>query len=253
MCLIIRTTGPNLNNAEVQHYTTNQDNICLSGSGYLWIRPQRDSSGAWTSGRVEGKKSFTCPPGHAMIMQARLCAGYAPPSNQAGIWPAFWALGQDIREGTPWPGCGEWDIYEAAGGVPYTIATLHYSDTSNTNHFMLGGFGAAQTAVSFSSPGGRRAGAPAFHTFAIIVDRRPGTWQKETLTWTVDGRSFFKITGSQLNEQQWDSVAHKAFFPILNVAIGTMIPVGDQQPNQSTSTGLPVGMQVDYVGVYQSS
>ena len=200
---------------------------------------------------------FACnQAGHAMIMQARLCAGYAPEAKQSGIWPAYWALGQSIREGIPWPGCGEIDIYEAAGGQPYTLATLHYSDASNRTHFQTGGFGIAQQNVSFnrfSSDHARpRIGASEFHTFALTVDRRASSWQQESMSWSIDGRTFYRVTGSQFTYDQWATLAHKPFFPIFNVAVGTMIPVGDQQPNADTGTGLPVGMQVDYVAVYYS-
>lgn len=185
-----------------------------------------------------------------MIMSARLCAGYAPVSQQAGIWPAFWALGQSIREGIPWPGCGEIDIFEAAGGQPWTIATIHYSDSGDVNHFMLGGIGVAQTPISFNKPSGPRMGAPNFHTFALTIDRRV---QPETMSWSIDGAApFFTITSSQVDPQQWTTLAHDPMFPILNVAVGTVIPVPDPQPTASTGTGLPVGMQVNHVAVYNS-
>lgn len=185
-------------------------------------------------------------------MQARLCAGYAPVSKQAGIWPAFWALGQSIREGVPWPGCGEIDIYEAAGGQPWTIATVHFSDTGDTNHYMLGGLGAAQAAVSFDNPSAASGGSKAmFHTFSLTIDRRQVS--SETMSFSIDnGAPFYTIGSSQLSPQQWDTLAHQPMFPILNVAVGTVIPVPDPQPNQDTGTGLPVGMQVNYVAVYYS-
>lgn len=251
--VLVSTAPPNVvNNHEVQNYSTSPRNVSLSGgSGALLIRPQRDEiTGAWTSGRLECNNSFACPPGKAMIMQARLCAGYAPVSRQAGIWPAFWALGQSIREGVPWPGCGETDIYEAAGGQPWTIATIHFSDTGNTNHYMLGGIGAAQAAVSFTSSVGERAGTPVFHTFALTIDRRI---TPETMSFSIDNSApFYTIASSQLSPQQWDILAHQPIFPILNVAVGTVIPVPDPQPNQDTGTGLSVGMQVNYVAVYYS-
>ena len=204
-----------VNNHEVQNYTTSPDNVTLSGNGALWIRPQRASIGAWTSGRLECNKSFACPPGKAMIIRARLCAGYAPTTSQSGIWPAFWALGQSIREGIPWPGCGEIDIYEAAGGQPWTIATIHYSDSGGVNHYMTGGSGAAQTAISFNSSRSRRMGAPAFHAFSLTIDRRISP---ETMSWSIDGNPpFFTVTSSQLTPEQWDTLAHKPMFPILNV------------------------------------
>lgn len=186
-----------------------------------------------------------------MIMSARLCAGYAPEWQQAGIWPAFWALGQSIRQGIQWPGCGEIDIFEAAGGQPWTIATIHYSDSGDVNHYMLGGIGVAQTPISFNIPSGPRAGAPNFHTFKLTIDRRVSP---ETMSWGIDANTpFFTINSNQVDPQQWNTLAQQPMFPILNVAVGTAIPVPDPQPNSNTATGLPVGMQVNHVAVYYSN
>ena len=35
-----------------------------------------------------------------------------PNMTPEGIWPAFWALGNNINSGVAWPTCGESDILE---------------------------------------------------------------------------------------------------------------------------------------------
>lgn len=57
------------------------------------------------------------------------------------------------------------------------------------------------------------------------------------------------------NYNLWQNSAYQAFFPILNVAIGTNFPRAENggQPNSSTATGLGSGMQIHYVAFYQSS
>lgn len=47
----------------------------------------------------------------------------------------------------------------------------------------------------------------------------------------------------------WGRVAHKSFFPILNVAVGSNFP-GGGYPYEHTTTGLGSGMQVKYVAFY---
>lgn len=42
---------------EVQTYTADPSTIALDGRGNLTITPRRDSAGAWTSGRVETRRS----------------------------------------------------------------------------------------------------------------------------------------------------------------------------------------------------
>lgn len=64
---------------------------------------------------------------------------------------------------------------------------------------------------------------------------------------------FFSVKGSDVGDAEiWGRVAHKSFFPILNVAVGSNFP-GGGQPDEHTTTGLGSGMQVKYVAFYQRS
>lgn len=228
-------TGPNSNH-EVQQYTTSTDNAHLSGDGRLYIIPNKDGSGHWTSARLEGRYSFNCDAGHQMIFQAEICLGNNPPAQQQGLWPAFWTLGAAVRTGVGWPKCGEWDILEIINGSSTNQGTLHYLNSSNVDP----GFGGR---VNFSHND--------YHTWALKVDRTAGTFQGEKLTWSLDGNPFFEVTGARVNNaEQWDDVAHKAYFPILNLAVGGDYP---GQPNDQTTGGFQSGMQVKYVGVYKSN
>ncbi|KAE8440457.1 hypothetical protein EG329_007589 [Mollisiaceae sp. DMI_Dod_QoI] len=232
--------GPNTGNNEVQTYTSNTNNVSLNGSGVLYIEPQKDGNGHWTSARLEGKSAFSCPAGHRMILQAEIRTGTFPYNSQAGIWPAFWALGKDIRNGIPWPECGEWDILENAHGVAYTLASLHY-----------GPHGGGEL-----SQGGQKTTfvVEDFHTFAIKVNRTSSDWRQESLQWYVDGKNFCTVTGAQVNDPVlWGNVAHKAFFPVLNVAVGSNFPNDGGQPDGNTVSGLGSGMQVKYVAFYKSN
>lgn len=228
-------TGPNSNH-EIQQYTTSTDNAHLSGDGRLYIIPNKDGSGHWTSARLEGRYSFNCDAGHQMIFQAEICLGNNPPAQQQGLWPAFWTLGAAVRTGVGWPKCGEWDILEIINGSSTNQGTLHYLNSSNADP----GFGGR---VNFSHND--------YHTWALKVDRTAATFQGEKLTWSLDGNPFFEVTGARVNNaEQWDDVAHKAYFPILNLAVGGDYP---GQPNDQTTGGFQSGMQVKYVGVYKSN
>lgn len=240
----IKTQGPNRGNDEIQCYTSKASNVCLSGQDSLYIKPQKDHWGNWTSARLEGMHSFNCEAGHAMILQASLRTGTARFEEQSGIWPAFWALGQVLRyKGVPWPQCGEWDIMETAHGAPYTLATLHYGRGFGfQNNLSIGGESAQGNFVVND-----------FHTFALKVDRRFTDWRQEKLQWYIDGMLFFTITGSDVNDPDlWARVAHKYFFPILNVAVGGNFPKCGK-PDANTTTGLGSGMQVKYVAFYKSN
>jgi len=165
--------------------------------------------------------------------------------RSSGIWPAFWALGKDHKSGTWWPECGEWDIFENAGGADYTLASLHYGPHSTD----------LNNKPEISKGGGKQAfDVNQFHTFAIKVNRSSSDWRQESLEWYVDGKIFDTVTGADVNDPVlWGNVAHKAFFPLLDVAVGSNFPAVGGPPNGNTVGGLGSGMQVKYVAFYKSS
>ena len=228
-------TGPN-NNNEIQQYTTSTDNARLSGDGQLLIIPLKDGSGHWTSAKLEGKSTFSCDPGHQMIFQAEIRVGNNPPSEQQGIWPAYWTIGGAVRRGVGWPKCGEWDILELINGSSTNQGTLHYLNSDNYDPSLNG-------RVDFNRND--------YHTWAVKVDRTADSFQNEKLTWLLDGNPFFEVTGATVNNaDQWDDIAHKDYFAILNVAVGGNYP---GYPNDQTLGGIESGLQVRYVGVYKSN
>lgn len=181
-------------------------------------------------------------PGTACSSRPSFAPGTAPFGQQSGIWPAFWALGKSIRDPdpakrVPWPDCGEWDIFENAHGSNWMLPTLHYG---------LHGQHRGQGGEKYSFAAGE------FHIWALKVVRDVADWQSERLEWWLDGNNFYTITGGQIGDADlWGNVAHKAFFPILNVAAGSNVPEGGQ-PNDATVDGLASGMRVKYVAIYKS-
>lgn len=71
--------------------------MALTGNGSLAITARKDSSGAWTSARIETVRTdFECAEGGKMRIQASLSL---PALGEKGIgyWPAFWTLGATFR------------------------------------------------------------------------------------------------------------------------------------------------------------
>lgn len=231
----VSKTGSNSNN-ELQEYTTSAANAHLSGDGRLYIVPLKNSAGHWTSARLEGRNSFTCDNDHTMLFQAEIRVGNHPAARQQGVWPAFWALGNNIRTGAGWPKCGEWDILELINGSSSNLGTLHFQNSAGAHQSFSGGVGFDRAV---------------FHTWAFKVDRRGGAFQNQKLTWYLDGHPFFEVTGATVGTPaQWDDVAHKPFYPLLNVAIGGDFP---GNPNGQTLDGHESGLEVKYVAVYKSN
>jgi beta-glucanase (GH16 family) len=112
-------------NNEWQDYTRSSQNMQMSGGATLQIVPRKDASGKWTSGRLESKYVFTPADGRVTRAEARIRFGSAVPPNSAGLWPAFWMLGNSIRNGVSWPACGEIDIMERVRGEFTGYGTIH--------------------------------------------------------------------------------------------------------------------------------
>ena len=97
-------------NDEWQRYTNSNNNAYIE-DGNLVIKAihESDSHGMnqYTSARLHTADKQT-------FKYGKIAARVKLPFSQ-GIWPAFWMLGANINENggdTPWPQCGEIDIFE---------------------------------------------------------------------------------------------------------------------------------------------
>ena len=198
-------------NAELETYTSSTKNVQRSGGSTLQLVPWRDSSVAngWTSGRIESKYVFTPTAGKVTRAEAQIRVGTNALANKAGLWPAFWILGDSIRHGTAWPACGELDIMETVNGQLIGYGTAHCGTypggvcnegTGIGNHITIPDQG--------------------WHTWRIQWDRTASSWQSESITWYMDGTQFHRIVGSSLTQDIWNALCHSNLYFLLNMAVG---------------------------------
>jgi len=169
-----------------------------------------------------------------MVVQARLKLG-TPGAQLQGIWPAFWSLGESIRNGVSWPQCGEIDTFENVNGGALGHGTVHCGEHCNDPTGL-------SSATNFNYGD--------FHTWAHAIDLTSGDWTQQSITWYMDGQAYKVLHGSDVGDQaSWVALAQDAMFIILNVAVGGSWPgaVGGD-----TSSGTASGMEVLYVGVYHN-
>ena len=220
------TGGSGFGNQELEYYTTSTRNAALDGNGHLVITARKENPAGYTcwygdcrytSARLNTSGRFSVRFGH-------IEAGVKLPRGP-GIWPAFWALGNDIGT-VGWPRCGEIDIMENVGREP------------GRNHGSLHGPGySGRNALTgtYSLPGGQ-AFADRFHVFAV-------DWSPDLVTFSIDGNQYESRTPADTNGAPW--VFDHSFFLVLNVAVGGLFP-----GSPDASTTFPQQMVVDYVRVY---
>jgi len=142
------------------------------------------------------------------------------PSGQ-GIWPAFWALGNNINQ-VGWPACGEMDMMEMFGNNATTDFASYHMGTSSAHIDWT----ATVTSATFQSQ---------YHVFGLL-------WTPTGVTNYLDGVQFETHPSSSPG---W-VFNHPENF-ILNLAVGGIPPGNVTQ----TGTTFPQNLDVDYVRVYE--
>ncbi|KIX98694.1 uncharacterized protein Z520_05995 [Fonsecaea multimorphosa CBS 102226] len=235
-------------------------------NGHFCIVPPKDVDGQWTSARLHGNHSFQCDNNGKMIFAANIKMGQNPRRRQQGIWPA-WALGQSIRRGENWPKCGDWDIMELSNGSSTNQAKLtapsfvgigrqaiqwrnlsnkmatHTGSIHHTDR--MGNHAESHGTVDFDRK--------QYHTFTLLIDFSDDDYSKQSIKFQLDNKPYHAVQGDDSSDEKdrrnWERLARSAFFPILNVAVGSDLP-GD--PDEKTLPGLESGMTIRWVAVYKS-
>jgi beta-glucanase (GH16 family) len=207
-------------NSEKEWYAA--DATKLDGNGNLVLTATKGSTQTcyygkctWQSGKLTTKSKLGFKYG---FLEARI---QGPVGK--GTWPAFWMLGANYDEvagqTTPWPNCGEIDIFETTGDNPnLNFGTPHSPD------FHSGGTVAVQ-------PGN----GEAFHTYAI-------DWAPNRIAWYLDGVKYYQVTKAMYGDKPYPF--NSEFYVLLDLAMGGAWP-GDPASDLTTAN-----MQVDYIKFY---
>jgi beta-glucanase (GH16 family) len=196
-------------------------NAFIDGAGHLVIQ-QRLSGTTWTSARLKTK-------GVKTFQYGRIEANLQIPSH-AGLWPAFWMLGDNI-DSVPWPACGEVDIMENWPGIGATknATSMHGTGYSGGNSLTS----------QFTFPNGERVDT-AFHTYGII-------WSPNMMQFYFDdpGNITFVRTAADVPAgSTWPF--NNPFFLIANMAVGGVL---GGTPDAGTTNAGPA--LFDYIRYYQ--
>jgi beta-glucanase (GH16 family) len=237
-------TGPGskFGTGEIETMTDSTKNVFHDGQGHLVLRALHggsDPAKGWTSGRFEtNADTFGAPKGGVVRMQASIQQPNVTKANGAGYWPAFWMLGQGLRNGGTWPAVGEIDILEDINGRGSVFGTLHCGVNPGGPCKESTGIGSGEKACAGCQTG--------FHTYAVEIDRKSAP---ERIRWFLDGRNYFTISQDQIDGGIWTKAVDHPFFIIFDLAMGGGFPDAfGGGPNAATVSG--AAMKVDYVAVY---
>lgn len=227
-------------NVEVTGYTVNKEQQAYVDSasvlsltdGNLMIKPlyrpgyvsNKQKKYDFLSGRINTRSKFEFTYGTASA-RIKMSAG-------AGLWPAFWALGEG-----KWPDCGEIDIMENIGDSSWVSHALHGP----------GYFGNTPITRRYYFP--NDINVTDWHIYAV-------KWTADSIQFSVDGKVTYSVTKQMLQPYgRWAYDNPK--YIILNFALGGGYPFGNNKAAtpyfglpQSTVDKIKKGnaaMQVDWV------
>jgi len=208
-------------NKEAQFYTKGRAENAHVENGCLVIEARKDN---WEGHDITSASLQTY--GKKSMLYGRIEVKAKLPTGK-GTWPAIWMLGDNIKEGSHWPDCGEIDIMENVGFEPDKIyANVH---TKKYNHSIGTGRGSS---IVIEKP------YEDFHLYAL-------EWDKNELRFYVDDQLYFtcKNDGTGIDAWPFDQPQYL----ILNLAIGGAW--GGQQGIAEDL--LPQKYYIDYVRVYK--
>ena len=119
---------------------------------------------SWTSSRLWSRSKVN-------FQYGQLEADVEIPTGSFN-WPAFWMLGADYNNPTPWPNSGEIDIMEGLQQNSIDQSTLHANYPNSSTDWNGGGGVTMRAPLANISAG--------FHTFGVI-------WTPTSLSFTLDG------------------------------------------------------------------
>jgi beta-glucanase (GH16 family) len=208
-------------NGEAEYYTSRTNNSYVS-NGLLHIVARQESTNGffYTSARMKTQGLFSMKYGR-IEFRAKLPQG-------VGFWPALWMLGTNI-DSIGWPGCGEIDIMENAGGNLTNVQGSLHS-------------GSDETAI-YTLPGGS---VTNFHTYTL-------EWASNAINWFVDGVLYETQTSWSSSVGPYPTPFNQPFFLLMNLAVGGSYIGYPSNSTINVGSTFPGDMQVDYVRIYNET
>ena len=235
----IEVNGSGGGNNELQFYTDLDRNVRLGDDGKgnhcLILTAVREvyNGKQFTSGRINSKNKVA-------FTHGKVEAAIRLPKTANGLWPAFWMMGDDIKE-CGWPACDETDVLEMGHADGIMDGTqerlfngaLHWG-VSSDKHCQQVAAGKHQSSLQDGE----------FHIYTVV-------WTPTRIEMFVDNADKPYLSAAIGKDSDKHAFFNKANFLLFNLAVGGDFP---NIHNADNVTAIPAGgaeMLVDYVRVYQ--
>lgn len=250
----IEVNGDGGGNQELQYYR--RDNVSIqtdpeTNRRCLVLTAQREKElydgKNFTSGRVNTKNKVA-------FKQGKFEALIKMPNTYQGLWPAFWAMGNNFDE-VDWPACGEFDILEMGHANGFKGG----EDTAGryfNGAFHWGPKWDQRKSYSYSTKYGYNLQDGEFHLFTWIWDENSGSCYVD-LDKYPDIPPYFTIDISEVNPDDPTvpgNYLQVPYFLILNLAVGGNFPGiynADGITALNEDNDYKASMWIDYVRIYQ--
>ena len=223
-------------NQELQEYVDDLDNARIA-DGKLVITARRSAEGtspaAFSSARLRTQDKVMVKYGH---IEARIRV----PDLADGLWPAFWALGNNFGQ-VGWPSCGEIDIMEMGwrdaardGVVNRWLSSAAHWESGGGHVFYDRAYDRQRAEATGLNED--------YHLFSM-------DWTPSAITTYLDGREIWAMDIDAENCGDCEAF-HQPHFMILNLAVGGSYT--GRLTEDLITAPLPAEMKVDYVRIYDN-
>ncbi len=215
---------PNLcgwgNNEKVWYRKENS--VVKNGIYTINVKKDKEHKEYWSSSRIITSNKVNFKMGRIDV-RAKL-------PETRGLWPAIWLLGEN-RADIGWPQCGELDIMEEVGHMPFRVrGTVIFNDKDKQLKFI--GEKKELLHSNFSDD---------FHVYSI-------EWDEKGIRYLVDDKEYFNKTYKELNIGKDNNPFLKPMYLILNCAVGGNLP-----KNPDYTSVFPQTFEIDYVRYFKEN
>lgn len=240
---------------KTQYTGESPTNLRVDREKILHIIPHKPAEGyeeSWTSGKIQTlKDQLNAKAGKKMLWEAKVKVGDAQAKNHQGVEQKIYLLGTDYRvDANPYPRMGELEILHLRNGNESFVPTLHCGEEIGGPCSEPGGYQPEGEPATFPLGDWARVGLEIDRSMCSNAEST-SCWELETIKWSLNGRNYRTLTGREFgNQAAWNRLAHSKKFLTFAVTVGG--DKGGVPVNKDTLDGDVVGMQVDWIRIYES-